>query len=88
MTKNLALTGYEKGYLTAYYHTAILDNLTGYHDDEWYGVDVDGRMFDLNVWVDDITYELICTVYECDWINDNYQTNTEYSWTLAKGDKI
>ena len=34
----------------------------------------------------DMTGEIVCAVYECDWINDNWQTNCRHSWTLTGGE--
>ncbi len=84
MTKNLALTGYERGYLTAYYDTVVFDAMVNGCDEDWFGVQIGDRMFDLNAWTDENGDEIICTVYECDWINDNWQTNCEYSWILTE----
>ena len=81
--KRLALTGYERGYLTAYYDTVVFDAFTDCCDDDWFGVQIGDRMFDINTWVNDLTGEFVCTVYECDWINNNWQTNCDYSWTLT-----
>tara|TARA_B100000212_G_scaffold47375_3_gene30582 strand:+ start:1331 stop:1612 length:282 start_codon:yes stop_codon:yes gene_type:complete len=91
MTKNLALTGYERGYLTAYYDAVILQDMANCCDEDWYGIQIGNRMFDMNAWVDEDTGEFVCTAYECEWINDNWQTNCEYSWILTEkndGSKI
>ena len=86
MTKRLALSGYERGYLTAYYDTVVFDAITDCCDDDWFGVQIGDRMFDINVWTDEDTGNITSTVYECDWINDNWQTNCDYSWTITKTD--
>jgi hypothetical protein len=86
---DLVLSDYERNALLVYY----TDNcLPEYHsdkeDDLWYGLQIDDRMFDLNVWLDDMTEEINCTVYECDWIDGDeweegyWTTNRRHSWTL------
>ncbi len=86
MTKRLALTGYERGYLTADYDTVVFDAVQDCCDDDWFGVQIGDRMFDINVWADEDTGNITCTVYECDWINDNWQTNCDYSWIITETD--
>jgi len=82
---DLVLSDYERDALLVYY----TDNcLPEYHadkeDDLWYGIQIGERMFDLNIWLDDITSKLSCTVYECDWKNDNWQTNCKREWVLTE----
>ena len=67
-----------------YYGTCLPQYLDDKEEDLWYGIQIGDRMFDLNVWTDDLTQEIVCTVYECDWINDNWQTNCRHSWTLTE----
>ena len=81
---SLVLSDYERGYLTAYYDTVILQDMANCCDEDWYGIQIGDRMFDLNAWVDEDTGEFVCTVYECDWIRDNWQTNCRHSWTLTE----
>jgi len=81
---DLVLSDYERGYLTAYYDTVAFDALADGCDDDWFGIQIGNRMFDMNVWVDDLTEKIVCTVYECDWINDNWKTNCRHSWTLTE----
>ena len=80
---DLVLSDDERKELTYYYYGTCLPE---YHadkeDDLWYGLQIGDRMFDLNVWLDDLTEEINCTVYECDWVNDNWQTNCRHSWTI------
>ena len=84
MSEKLILSDHERKALVAYYET---DSLPEFHKEEeedlWYGIQIGDRMFDLNVWADDITGDVVCTVYECDWISDNWQTNTKRSWILT-----
>jgi len=86
---DLVLSDYERRDLIAHYETDSLpDYLSCNDDDMWYGYQIGDRMFDLNVWTDygDIPdkEKIVCTVYECDWINDNWQTNCRHSWTLTE----
>jgi len=80
MDKELELTDYEKGYLTG----AMSDQFLIGEEDDWFGIKIGDRMFDVNVWIDEDTGETVRTVYECDWIGDNWQTNCEYSWTMTE----
>jgi len=82
---DLVLTDYERGYLTAFFDHVILDLISDGTDDDWHGVQVGGRMFDFNTWHDDETGELICTIYECDRVRDNWQTNCRHSWVIKEG---
>ena len=82
---DLVLSDDERKELTNYYtDTCFPQYLHHKEDDLWYGIQIGDRMFDLNVWCDDLTREVYCTVYECDWINDNWQTNCRHSWTLTE----
>ena len=48
----------------------------------WSGIQLEDpyRMFDLSICFDD--GKVIVDAFECDWINDNWQTNTRHSWRL------
>ena len=82
---DLVLSDYERKELTYYYYgTCLPDFLDDRHEDIWYGLQIGDRMFDLNVWTDDLTNEIVCTVYECDWVRDNWQTNYRHSRTLTE----
>ena len=86
---DLVLSDYERRDLIAHYETDSLpDYLSCNEDDMWYGYQIGDRMFDLNVWTDyggiSDKEKIVCTVYECDWINDNWQTNCRHSWTLTE----
>ena len=82
---DLVLSDDERKELTYYYYgTCLPEYLDDKEEDLWYGLQIGDRMFDLNVWLDDLTEEVNCTVYECDWINDNWQTNCRHSWTLTE----
>jgi len=80
----LKLTEFEQGYLTAFYHTDA--HIQGEHsgrDEEmdWYGVQVGERMFDLCIWEDEETAEVICVVYECHQNNNGeWTTDTSKQW--------
>ena len=82
---DLVLSDDERKELNYYYYSICLpEYLDDKEEDLWYGIQIGDRMFDLNVWTDDLTQEIVCTVYECDWINDNWQTNCRHSWTLTE----
>ena len=84
---DLVLSDYERRDLIAHYETDSLpDYLSCNDDDMWYGYQIGDRMFDLNVWHDEDTNNTVCTVYECDWINDNWTTSLRHSWTLTGGE--
>ena len=82
---DLILSDDEKDQLIHYHKTEALPNHNIWGDgDMWYGIQIGDRMFDLNVWHDEDRDKIVCTVYECDWINDNWQTNCRHSWTLTE----
>ena len=82
---DLVLSNYELNRLMAYYYDNCLPEYRAdKEDDLWYGTQIGDRMFDLNVWLDDLTEKIVCTVYECDWIDDNWQTNCRHSWRLTE----
>ncbi len=70
------------GLMVYYYDNCLPEYHADKEDDLWYGLQIGDRMFDLNVWLDDLTEEVNCTVYECDWYENNWQTNTRHSWTI------
>mgnify|MGYP003140237205 FL=1 len=84
---DLVLSNYERRDLIAHYEIYSLpDYQASGEEDMWYGYQIGDRMFDLNIWTDDMTGDIVCAVYECDWINDNWQTNCRHSWTLTGGE--
>ena len=81
----LILSDYERRMILAHYRAGFLQEfMEDEEDDMWYGYQIGDRMFDFNIWRDDLTQEIVCTVYECDWINDNWQTDCHHSWTLTE----
>jgi len=62
----------------------VFDAMADCCDEDWFGVQIGDRMFDLNAWTDEDTGSFVCTVYECDWVRDNWQTNCRHSWTLTE----
>ena len=85
---DLVLSGYEKGYLTAYYETDahIQNEHSGRDEDnQWYGIQVGERMFDLCVWKEEGAESEVCVVYEC-FLNDGgfWNTNTSKQWFLKE----
>jgi hypothetical protein len=70
---DLELSDYEKGYLTAFYEsdTHIQNEHSGRDEDnQWYGIQVGERMFDLCVWKEEGAESEVCVVYEC-FLNDD-----------------
>ena len=83
---DLMLSGYEKGFLMGFYFTQPdiqKDRLNRDEDNDWYGVHVGERVFDLCVWKDDDMEHEVCVVYEC-FLNDHgeWSTNTNKKWFL------
>ena len=88
---DLVLSGYEKGYLTAYYETdAHIQNEHSGRDEDnlWYGIQVGERMFDLCVWKEEGAESEVCVVYEC-YLNDGgfWNTDTSKQWFLKEGEE-
>ena len=88
---DLVLSSRERAELLNYYNETCLDDWkqnyeSNGEDDLWYDIQIGERMFDLNVWLDDITGKLSCTVYECDWDGkqNNWKTNCRHSWSLTE----
>lgn len=86
--EELELSDYEKGYLTAFYNTdAYIQNEHSGRDEDndWYGIQVGERMFDLCVWKDDDMAHEVCVVYEC-FLNDGgfWNTDTSKKWFLKE----
>ena len=71
----LDITEYEHGYLMAtakQFHETLLKD--GELDDEWWGVAIDGKEFDINIWYDEDADRTHCTVYVVD--SDTGRTDT------------
>tara|TARA_R110002050_G_scaffold144628_1_gene270140 strand:+ start:381 stop:752 length:372 start_codon:yes stop_codon:yes gene_type:complete len=111
----LQLSDYEKGFLTAYFEAHLrfedykaekvafpIPYLWYEHlddDQEWIGVSIGNRMFDICIWLDTDfpeypdeapTYpdHLVACVYECDKTDDdNWTTNTDTCWFLKEVEK-
>ena len=79
--EDLKLTEFEQGYLTAFHHFTILPAFADGDDDDWFGVLVGSRMFDVNAFVDDETAERFYVVYECHQNNrKEWLTDTSKKW--------
>ena len=80
--EELKLTEFEQGYLMAFHHFTILPAFADNCDEDWFGILVGSRMFDVNAFVDDETAEKLYVVYEC-YQNDNKEwlTDTSKQWT-------
>ena len=82
---DLVLSDDERRKLNTYFiETCLPEYLNDEEEDTWYGYRIGDRMFDINIWTDDMTNEVSCVVYECDWIDDIWQTNCRHSWTLTE----
>jgi len=71
----LDITEYEHGYLMAvaeWFLDTLLDD--GDIDDEWHGVTIDGKVFDINIWYDEDINATRCTVYSVN--SETLQTDT------------
>jgi len=83
---DLVLSGYEKGYLTAFYDTTVFQHMCNVCDEDWFSIQIGARMFDLNAWADEETGDFVCVAYEC-FLNDRgeWSTNTNKQWFLKEG---
>ena len=77
----LKITEFEQGYLMAFHHFTILPAFADGDGDDWFGILVGSRMFDVNAFVDDETAERFYVVYEC-YQNDSgeWLTDTSKKW--------
>ena len=80
----LPLSDYEKGYLTAFYDGVVLPDWAGDAPQDWYGIQIGERMFDLNVWLDEETSQMVCVVYPCAHMGGEWTTDTSESWFLRE----
>lgn len=84
----LVLSDYEKGYLTAYYDTTVFQHMCDVCDEDWFGIQIGERMFDLNAWADEETGDFVCVAYEC-FLNDHGEWSTDAAgrkWYLTGAD--
>ena len=80
MVDELKLTDFERGYLLHFSLISYDDFINQDDCDMWYGVMVNDRMFDLNIWRGSEDSTVYCSVYEC--IKgleepDNYTTDAD-----------
>ena len=80
----LQLSDYEKGYLTAYYDNVVLPDWAGDDSQDWYGMMIGDRMFDLNAWLDEEAGEMVCVVYLCVEKDGEWTTDMSASWFLRE----
>ena len=80
----LPLSDYEKGYLTAFYDNTVLADWSGDAPQDWYGIQIGDRMFDLNAWLDEETSQMVCVVYPCAYMGGEWTTDTSESWFLRE----
>jgi hypothetical protein len=87
--EQLQLNDYELGYLTCFSHAMLEqfnsdDPFDGGEDDVWYGLTLDERVFDLNIWRD-LDGSTSCSVFECvKNPSDEYETDTSKAHHLWK----
>ena len=86
--EDLELSDYEKGFLTGFYFTEPdiqKDRLNRDEDNDWYGVHIGERVFDLCVWKEEGAESEVCVVYEC-FLNDGgfWNTDTSKQWFLKE----
>ena len=89
--EDLELSDYEKGFLTGFYFTEPdiqKDRLNRDEDNDWYGVHIGERVFDLCIWKEEGAESEVCVVYEC-FLNDGgfWNTDTSKQWFLKEGEK-
>ena len=85
----LPLSDYEKGYLTAFFDHVVLRDWSGDDSQGWYGVflnfcGIGEAMFDLNVWIDEDTSQIVCVVYRCVEKDGEWTTDMSASWFLRE----
>jgi hypothetical protein len=88
----LNLSDYEKGYLTAFFDHVVLPDWSGDDSQDWYGVGTvvgtDKPVFDLNVWVDEDTSQIVCVVYRCVEKDGEWTTDMSASWFLREASNV
>ena len=80
----LNLSDYERGYLTAYFDCAVLPDFQDGVEQQWYGVGIGEAMFDLNVWLDEDTRQIVWVVYRCVEKDGEWTTDMSASWFLRE----
>ncbi len=80
----LNLSDYEKGYLTAYFDHVAMPEFQDGVEQEWYGVGFGEAVFDLNVWIDEDTSQIVCVVYQCVEKDGEWMTDMSASWFLRE----
>ena len=80
----LPLSDYEKGYLIAFFDHVVLSDWSGDDSQDWYGVGIGEAMFDLNVWIDEDTSQIVCVVYQCVEKDGEWTTDMSASWFLRE----
>ena len=53
-------------------------------EQSWYGTSIGEAMFDLNVWVDEDTSQIVCVVYRCVEKDGEFTADTSTSWFLKE----
>ena len=80
----LNLSDYEKGYLTAFFDHVVLPDWVGDYSQDWYGTSIGEAVFDLNVWIDEDTSQIVCVVYQCVEKDGEWTVDMSASWFLRE----
>lgn len=84
--EDLELNDFERGYLTAFSHASYKNISSDEHkadEDFWCGLTLGERVFDLNIWHDDLDGSVSCSAYECFRNNDgDFQTDLSSAWHI------
>ena len=77
---DLQLSDFERGYLLHFSLISFEDFVKQSDEDMWYGITLNDRVFDLNIWRKTEDGTVYCSVYEC--IKgleqpDNYTTDAD-----------
>ena len=81
--EHLELSDYEARELRKFYKEDALPQFIQHNEgDAWYGIQIGGNMFDLNIWRDDAN--ICATVYPCYELGDNWETDTNFYYVLDK----
>lgn len=82
--KELNLSHYEKGYLTAFFDFVILPDWAGDYSEDWYHIDIGEAVFDINVWLDEDTSQIVCVVYQTVEKDGTWTTDKSAGWFLRE----
>jgi len=90
--KDLELTEFEKGYLTAWFHSIIymtndyegVDDIVYNGETDWHGLAVKDKIYDIAISYDEEKDRLIGIVYRCyETDSGEYSTDTSVRWYIG-----